>query len=51
MGPHRTAPSTPPTSRRALRGRDHAICAALTLATPYFAIVGYYDASGNRGSP
>ncbi len=37
MGPHRTAPSTPPTSRKALWSRDHAICAALMFATPYFA--------------
>ena len=36
MGPHTTAPNTSPTSRKALWGRDQAICAARILATPYF---------------
>ena len=37
MGPHTTAPSTSTTSRKTLRGRDHANCIALTLATSYHA--------------
>ena len=37
MGPHTTAPSTPPISRKTLWGTDQAICTALTLATPYVA--------------
>ena len=34
MGPHTTAPSTPPTNRNARKGRDQAICTALTLDIP-----------------